>query len=222
MIDTPYRWVARVAGEGGPLLVCEAGAFADWTGAVHDEDWRLDPACDLARAEAVLYADDDEAEAGLLPFGPSGRHTGLIWEMEGGGVAEIATAGGASLLIMRSWVDRDDDGPRDHVTGAAARDQERPLPGDLDLPSGRVAVVWAAAPAAEVAAPPADAALDPPVRLSLPGILGVGAMLALRPGRYRVSHGSHDGAAGRFAPAGRPGDGDRSCRWVRLDRHADG
>jgi hypothetical protein len=48
------NWIANVGCEGGPLLVCAAPAFTGWGGAVLDEDYELDPACDLHRANAVL------------------------------------------------------------------------------------------------------------------------------------------------------------------------
>ncbi|MEV8517246.1 hypothetical protein [Dactylosporangium sp. NPDC051484] len=52
------------------MLVCDVDAFAAWGGAVLSPDYELDPACDLSRANAVLYAsDDEEFEAGLVRFG---------------------------------------------------------------------------------------------------------------------------------------------------------
>jgi hypothetical protein len=274
MTDTSFRWVARVGSEGGPLLVCAADAFTAWTGAIFDDDWELDPACDLARANAVLYADDDERDAAPIRFGPDGQSAGVIWEMEGAGIAEIAVAGSSpagsgaagtegagsggsgtegagsggsgtgvagidgagttdaevagvgiatvrehGLLVMRSWVDADaHDGPRRYVTGSDGRAAECHV-ADLDLPTGRIAVVWAATCAGDVAdlASKAAGALDEPVRLNSPGIRGVGAFLRVTPGRYRVRHGFHDGAAGRYAPEDGSGDGDWSCRWLRLD-----
>ncbi|MFC4066583.1 hypothetical protein [Actinoplanes subglobosus] len=223
MIDRHYSWVARTGNEGGSLLVCGAEAFADWTGGVFDEDWQLDPACDQARAEVVLHPDDDEVEAGLLEFGPERRHTGLVWQMDGAGTAEIAVdADRTSLLVMRSWVGADHDGPRRHVTGSAARDHH--TVGEIDLPSGRIAVVWAATPADEVIDLPAALAAgrDTPIKLDLPGLVGIGALLPIRPGRYRIGHGDHQGADGRYAPAGpATGQGDWSCRWLRLVHHTD-
>ncbi|BEL03329.1 hypothetical protein Q0Z83_015200 [Actinoplanes sichuanensis] len=213
MIDNTgsLSWVARIGNEGGPLLICAAETFDDWTGAVFDAEWQLDPACDLARAEAVLSPDDDEEEAGLLRFGPDGRHSGLVWQMDGGGVAEIATTGDG-LLIMRSWVGREHEGPRRHVTTPGARIGEVD-DGEIDLPTGRVAVVWAAAPAAEVVR-------SSPDQLDLPELLNIGALTSVPPGRYRIGHGHHDGADGRYAPAGPPVGGDHSCRWIRLERSA--
>jgi hypothetical protein len=237
MIDMLYSWITRVGSEGGPLLICDADEFTAWTGAIHDDDWQLDPSCDLARANAVLYAGDDELDAAPILFGPGDRHAGLLWEMDGAGVAEIATATASAnagpaepsgpaatetrgLLIMRSWVNADaHDAPRRYVTGLDARAVERTV-ADLDVPTGRIAVVWAATGAGEVAdlATRTAGALDEPMRLDVHGIRGVGALLRVAPGRYQASHGIHDGMDGRYAPANGTGDGDWSCRWLRLDR----
>ncbi|GIE30611.1 hypothetical protein Ait01nite_036560 [Actinoplanes italicus] len=58
-----HSWISRAGSEGGPLLICDADEFTAWTRVIHDDDWQHDPACDLARAIAVLYADDDELES---------------------------------------------------------------------------------------------------------------------------------------------------------------
>ncbi|GAB3845743.1 hypothetical protein ACFPIJ_38665 [Dactylosporangium cerinum] len=209
------NWIAKVGCEGGPLLVCAASAFADWGGAVLDEDYELDPACDLHRANEVLYPADDELEAGFVHFA---AHTGLVWEMDGPGVAEIASTHGG-LLIMRSWV-RNTDAPHRYVTGPAAADVEQPV-GELDLTGGGLAVVWAPVVAAEVG--PFPTAPPAPVTLDLDHIHGVGVLLPVRPGRYQVSRGSLTGTRGQYAPLeeqhGPPvagNDDDWSCRWLRL------
>jgi hypothetical protein len=215
------EWLAKVGCEGGPLLVCDASAFAAWGGAVLDEDYELDPACDLHRANAVLYpTDDEEYEAGFVHFGPSGARAGLVWEMDGAGVAEVA-AGDGGLLVMRSWV-RNTDAPHRYVTGPAAPRRELPV-GDLDVPGGRLAVVWAPVGAAEAGPLPPDG----PATLDLDHIHGVGALLPVRPGRYRVSRGSLHGTRGQYAPLeeqyGPPvagNDDDWSCRWLRLTPEA--
>lgn len=214
-----HSWFARVGCEGGPLLLCDAEAFAAWGGAVLDDDYELDPACDLHRATNVLHpSDDEELEAGAVRFGPHERHTGLVWQMDGAGTAEVATAGDTGVLVMRSWV-RNTDAPHRYTTGPAAPSRERPA-GGLDLPSGRLAVVWAPVAAADVTG------LDSPTvpaRLDVDHLVGIGTLLRVRPGRYLVRHGSLEGTRGRYAPAeehhGPPvpaGDADWSCRWLRL------
>ncbi|GAA1551423.1 hypothetical protein GCM10009827_085020 [Dactylosporangium maewongense] len=206
-----YEWVARVGGEGGPLLVCAEASFAAWGGAVLDDDYELDPACDYARAHAVLYpSDDDEFEAGLVRFGAD--QVGLVWEMDGPGGADVAV-GGDGLLVVRSWV-RNSDAPRRYAAGPAARERERPV-AELELSGGQAAVVWAPVDAGE--------ATRTDNRLNLEHMLGVGAVVPLAPGRYRASCGWLEGRRGRYAPAeeqhGPPVEGnddDWSCRWLRL------
>ncbi|MET7418833.1 hypothetical protein [Dactylosporangium sp. NPDC005555] len=215
-------WLARVGGEGGPLLICAADAFAAWGGAVLADDHELDPGCDLARATTVLYpSDDDEFDAGLVRFGDGGKHTGLVWEMDGPGTAEVAATGDGGLLVMRSWV-RNADGPRRYVTTPVARARELPVAG-LDLPTGRVAIVWAPVAATDVTGLPDGRSNAGPTALDLEHMLGVGTVLPLPSGAYRVSCGWLDGTRGRYAPAEEqhgppvPGnDDDWSCRWLRL------
>ena len=201
-----YEWVARVGGEGGPLLICSEASFAAWGGAVLDDDYELDPACDYAR---VLPSDDEDLEAELVRFGAD--QTGLVWEMDGPGGADVAV-GGDGLLVVRSWV-RDSDAPRRYAAGSAAREREWTV-AELDLSGGQVAVVWAPVGAAEV-----TRSGD---RLDLEHMVGVGAVVPLAPGRYRAACGWLEGTRGRYAPAGEQhgppveGDDDWSCRWLRL------
>lgn len=225
-VDRPrHEWLAKVGCEGGPLLVCEAAAFGAWGGAVLDKDYELDPACDLNRANAVLYpSDDEEFEAGFVHFGPADSQVGLVWEMDGSGVAEVAAAGDSSVIVMRSWV-RNTDAPHRFVTGPAAPAGERPV-GELDVPGGVLTVVWAPVAAAEVG--PLPTPVEAPVALNLDHLLGVGTVLRVRPGRYQVSRGSLVGTRGQYAPLeeqyGPPvagNDDDWNCRWLRLTRTGD-
>ncbi|WP_113704958.1 hypothetical protein [Nonomuraea lactucae] len=240
MIDTDpdpqprYVWLAKVGCEGGPLLVCEVDAFAAWGGAVLTPEYELDPGCDLSRANAVLYpSDEEEFETGLVRFGADDQHTGLVWEMDGQGLAEVATSGDDGFLVMRSWV-RNTDAPHRYAAGPAARNKETPT-AELDLQTGRVAVVWAPVGATEVgpfstieettAGLRALTEQDSPVKLDLDDLRGVGTLLRVRPGRYQVSRGLHEGTRGRYAPFEEqygppvPGnDDDWSCRWIRFAR----
>ncbi|MGV9310615.1 hypothetical protein ACWDR0_00275 [Streptomyces sp. NPDC003691] len=244
-----YLWEsATVASLGGPLLVCAADAFAAWGGAVYDADYELDPACDYARAWAAVHPDDDDLEAAFVRFGESGEHGGLVWEMDGEGTAEIACAGPAEgsgedgFLIVRSWIRPGrTDAPRRRAAGASPEEEQEA--GELELPGGRAVVVWAAADARETGSyPPPDADADAdgdgdtdragvPVgtlsRLRLDGQEGIGAVLRVAPGTYRVTHGWHEGTRGRYLPADEAhgparayADDDWSCRWVRFTRIA--
>ncbi|MFI1168620.1 hypothetical protein ACH4UM_34910 [Streptomyces sp. NPDC020801] len=230
-----YVWSsATVGSEGGPLLVCAADAFSNWGGAVHGTDYELDPACDYARAWSAVHPcdDDDELEAAFVRFGDRREHGGLIWEMDGEGSAEIALAGDDGFLLMRSWVPRDrTNAPHRRAAGASAAEEEEV--GVLELRSGQVVVVWAAVGANEIgsfvtpqendSSLSALTRLNPPVQLNLDHRLGVGTVLWVKPGTYRVTCGWHEGTRGRYMPEeewyGSPqpsADDDWSCRWVRF------
>ncbi|MFF6973970.1 MULTISPECIES: hypothetical protein [Streptomyces] len=227
-----YTWTsATVNSLGGPLLVCEADAFAHWGGAEHGPGGEPDPACDYGRA---LSAVDDE-ETGFIRFGDRGEHKGLLWDMEGEGTAEVALSADG-FLLLRSWLPQGGTAaPRRRAAGASPAEETEV--GDLELPGGRVVVAWAAAgsrendigsfadPGERAAALRALARLHPPVPLHLDHVLHVGALLSTEPGIYRVSSGWHEGTRGRSMPAeerhGPPraaGDDDWSCLWVRFSR----
>ncbi|MFE7131866.1 hypothetical protein ACFVIM_13475 [Streptomyces sp. NPDC057638] len=237
----PYVWQsAQVNSLGGPLLVCGLDAFPDWGGAVHDTGGALDPACDYARAWSALHPDDDDLDAAFTGFGDHRQHTGLIWEMDGEGSAEIARArrpatpagGDDHFLIMRSWIPRGrTNAPRRRAAGASPAEEQHV--GELELPSGRAVVVWAAVNADETgsyasareraASLKALARLNPPVPLHLDGQQGLGTVLWVRPGTYRVTCGWHQGTRGQYMPQEEPHgpapsatDDDWSCRWVRF------
>ncbi|MFL9684780.1 hypothetical protein [Streptomyces sp. KL110A] len=235
----------RVGSLGGPLLVCEVDSFSDWGGAVHSPDCELDPACDYARAWSAVHPDDDDLEAAFVCFGEHGEHAGLIWEMDREGSAEVAYARYRNVpageddnfLIMRSWIpDGRTDAPRRRAAGAPAAEEQEV--GELELLSGRVVVVWAAVNAHETgsyATPQERAAsikalarLNPPVQLNLDGQLGLGTVLWVKPGTYRVTCGWHEGTRGQYmseeemyGPAQSYADDDWSCRWVRFTRSDD-
>lgn len=184
-----YEWVGRFGGESGLVLITDAEAFRDWTGAVYDDDYQLDPDCDYARLMAIVFADDDEVDAASVG-------AGLAWQMEGGGVAEVATTEGG-LLVMRSWADDDQDpAPRDFVVGAEARTAERATTAELRVDSGEVTVVWSPVAASETT--------RRDMRLDTGGMLSIGMVAPLRPGRYTAACGF------------RHGD-EWACRWIRLE-----
>ncbi|WP_405605288.1 hypothetical protein OG741_37375 [Streptomyces sp. NBC_01410] len=239
--QSTYVWESTTVGsQGGPLLVCEVNSFSDWGGEVHSPDYELDTACDYSRAWSALHPSDDDLEAAFVRFGDHEEHAGLIWEMDGEGSAEIAYArrqnGPAdnddAFLLMRSWTPRNrTDAPRRRAAGASVAEEEEV--GELELRSGRVVVVWAAVGANETgsfATPQERAAslsalarLNPPVQLNLDHILGLGTVLWVKPGTYRVTCGWHEGTRGRYmseeemyGPPQSYADDDWSCRWVRF------
>ncbi|MEV7289596.1 hypothetical protein AB0O01_34455 [Streptomyces sp. NPDC093252] len=236
---------ATVASPGGPLLICAADAFAAWTGAAHDAAYDLDPGGDYARAWSAVHPDDDDLEAAIVDFGEHGQHRGVIWEMEGEGTAEIAQTtrtahrreapGADSFLITRSWIPRGSTPAPRHRAAGASPAEERGT-GELHLPGGRVVVAWAGLDAdgtgsyadarerAESIA--ALARLNPPVALHREDQAGLGTILRVTPGTYRVTHGWHEGTRGRYMPSEEAQgpvrkqyeDDDWSCRWIRFTR----
>ncbi|MFJ8295270.1 hypothetical protein ACIQ9R_05300 [Streptomyces sp. NPDC094447] len=238
--QAPYTWeAARVGSLGGPLLVCDLEAFSDWGGAAYGADYELDPACDHARAWSAVHPDDDDLEAAFVRFGDHEEHVGLVWEMDGDGAAEVAHArsrrgaagGDDNFLIMRSWIPAGrTDAPRRHAVRAES--EERAV-GQLTVRSGRVVVVATgvdadetgsyATPQEREASIRALGRLNPPVQLNLDGQLGLGTVLWVKPGTYRVTCGWHEGKRGRYMPEEEMygplqsyADEDWSCRWVRF------
>ncbi|MFK0215374.1 hypothetical protein [Streptomyces sp. NPDC090298] len=229
----------RVGSLGGGLLVCDIGAFSEWGGAVYDRDFELDPTCDHARAWSALHPDDDDLEAASVRFGSDQEHAGLVWDTDGDCAAEIAygrspqapAGDDDSFLIMRSWIPTGrTDAPRRYAARAVDEEQDA---GRLTLRSGRAVVVGSAVNADETgsyatpqereASIQALARLHPPVQLHLDDQRGLGTVLWVKPGTYRVTCGWHDGARGRYmseeeinGPARTSADDDWSCRWVRF------
>ncbi|MGW9211910.1 hypothetical protein ACWGR4_33690 [Embleya sp. NPDC055664] len=196
-----YSWSSATANTlGGPLLVCDADAFPHWSGAVHGPDYELDPACDYARAMSAV----DDRDAAIVTFGARHEHSGLVWDLEGEGTAEIATAADGFLLV-RSWIPPGrTQGPRRRAATAAATRET--AAGDLRIRGDRVVVVWAAAAARDN-----DIGPWPPT------------VLSARPGWYAVTCGWHEGARGRYmseaeihTPSPPSAEEDWSCFWIRL------
>ncbi|MFE2865641.1 hypothetical protein [Embleya sp. NPDC059259] len=196
-----YSWSPSTASTlGGPLLICDADAFPYWSGAVHRPDYELDPTCDYARAMSAA----DDADAAVIRFGDHHEHTGLIWDLDGEGTAEIATADDGFLLV-RSWIPLGrTQAPRRRAATAAAT--QEPAAGDLHIRGDHIVVVWAAAAAHETNIGP-----WPPT------------MLSAEPGTYKVTCGWHEGARGRYmpeaeihTPSPRSVEEDWTCFWIRL------
>jgi hypothetical protein len=164
------------------------------------------PDTDYARACEAL-----EGDAAMVTFGPGGSSQGLVWEIEGAGTADIAQ-GRDSFLLMRSWVDSEgkfQGAARDCALRSTADEQEVAT---VTFPSGRVAVVWAPVSSSDVTASRSGPIAVPlreapdtvePVQLDQPGIVGVGLLLHVTPGTYRVMCGTHE-------------DEEWDCRWARF------
>jgi hypothetical protein len=198
-----------------------AGHLEEWLGAWRDHTERgadfysanermlhveAKPDTDYARACEAL-----EGDAAVVTFGPGGSSHGLVWELEGAGTADVAQ-GSDSFLLMRSWVDGDgkfENAARDCALRSTDQEQEVAT---AAFPSGRVAIVWAPVASSDITARTATSAavpltessdMSPPLQLNQPGINGVGLLLRVTPGTYRVLCGAHE-------------DDEWACRWARF------
>ncbi len=139
--------------------------------------------------------------------------SGLFWEMEGSGVAEVGVSSDASELVMlRTWIDEDVSEQTAQAHVDARRDDEVEGP-ELTIASGKAIVAWSPiAPfdLAGIANPEALLALADtgPAELATQTMGGIGAVVRVKPGRYHVTHGAYE----------TPDDVEPSwsCRWCRL------
>ena len=116
--------------EGGPLLCLDAAASSCWRGAE-------DGAADYGNLCAEIDARPDFSAAILpLPGGP-----GVVWEMAGAGTADVFLRPDGSLIAMRAWLSEESAEELDRLVGAAASSRQEL--GDLAVPSGAIAVLWA-------------------------------------------------------------------------------
>ncbi|EDY52412.1 hypothetical protein [Streptomyces clavuligerus] len=214
---------------GGPLFVCGVDAFAHWGGAAHGPTGEQQPGRDFARAMAAV----DDLEAAFVRFGDGEEHTGFLWETEGEGTAEVALADDGLLLLRSPVPPGRAELPRRHAAGASAAEEREwggssPSTAAMSWSPGRrwarTRTTWLVrdSPGASRGAArphPAEPAGPAP---SGP-CLGVGTVLPLGPGTYRVTGGWHraprvPSASGEGARGSSSSDGGWNCSWVRFTR----
>ena len=169
--------VGIVAAEGGPLVIGDSNALREWRGIEEGGD-------DYRRACEVFVPTEVEGGTALTLRG----ERVLVWEMRGGGVADVFRVHEDEVRIVRVWTDT--DGPVD-VAVATMVGSESTILGEVDIPSGLIVVMWATE-SAEGVAEVGEGQLD--------GDFSVGnAALAVRcrPGRYRAVHDSIVGDFGQ-------------------------
>jgi len=119
-----------VASEGGPLLIADVSVARLWHG-IENGGADYDRACDI-------FDSDPNLEGALVEI-ESGH--GLLWEMEGAGIAGVYQLG-ATIVIARGWFGIDDW--RNATKLAATIDPINPvLLGSMDFSTGAVAILWA-------------------------------------------------------------------------------
>jgi hypothetical protein len=113
--------MGTVSGEGGPLLLTDLGTVTGWHGS--DEEYEL---------VCARFAGQSNSEGFAIAIGEG---AGLVWEMEGGGTANVFRRGAAYAVVARTWLDdpEDPDGPR---ALAEADATELVRIGELALTSG--------------------------------------------------------------------------------------
>ena len=167
------------------------------------------PDSDYSRA-----CDDLEGDVESVPVGEG---HGLVFDLEGAGLGDLFYAsGGSELLLSRSWVNnsKGENAAKAFVSKDRSGEVDAEL--ELELTSGTAAVVWAPVAAQDLLRESAEqddveavlahaAKLRAPVRLHMPGILGVGSLATLVPGRYRAHIGVHEAD-------------EWTVRWLRLAR----
>lgn len=117
--------------EGGPLLCLDARAAAVWKGA---ENGARDYAELCAKIDAQPYF-----SAAVIPIVGT---SGVVWEMEGAGTADVFIQSDGRVEIVRAWL------TEDTAEELAKLTERKPVSrvelGVIDIPSGVVAVLWAA------------------------------------------------------------------------------
>jgi hypothetical protein len=171
--------IGHVSGEGGPLLLVDWKTAPGWRGVENGGK-------DYERVCALLN-EEPRVEGRVVTVGSG---SGLVWEMEGGGTAEVFRRGSQYAVVSRTWLEDPDDLEASRML-AEAPVRDGIQIGELTIPSGVLAVLWA----------PEDGrafeSLDPE---GLPtgdmSMGGTGLTLQLEPGVYDCFHDSVTNGAG--------------------------
>lgn len=137
-----------------------------------------------------------EDESWVHEFGKKAR--ALFWDIGGPGVADVGvSADGDEIVLMRSWVDEEEDEAKARSLVDAPTETEE-SGGEITIPSGKAIVIWS--PVApfqlEGLSGPDDLAKlgddgkAPELDTELIG--GVGTVIKVKPGRWVVTLGSTD------------------------------
>jgi hypothetical protein len=130
-MDDQYKEIGHVSGEGGPLLIADREIAVHWRGAEAGSE-------DYDRACALLDSGGD-TELGTIAIADG---EGVLWEMEGGGTAEVFSRGPDHAVISRTWPENPDDEGAPRVLAEAPTGELEHF-AELRVTSGIVAVLWA-------------------------------------------------------------------------------
>jgi hypothetical protein len=147
--------------------------------------------------------------ATTISFG-EGCH-GVLWDIEGGGTAELAVAEDhAGFLLLRTWVN--DEQGQEEARKFAERSSEEKEMARAVIRSGKAVAVWSpVCPSDHVEGQDpgpwlrAAAEDESPVPLHQAGMQNIGILFPVQRGEYRVACGTHETE-------------DWSCRWARFVR----
>jgi hypothetical protein len=123
--------IGQVSGEGGPLLLVDWKTAPAWRG-IEDGGTDYERACAAVNEEPLV-------EGRVIAVGWG---SGLVWEMEGGGTADVFRRGSDYVVVSRAWLGAPDDreAPRRLAEAITA---DRTQIGELAIRSGVLAVLWA-------------------------------------------------------------------------------
>lgn len=152
--------LGNVSTEGGPLLLADRAALANWSGVEGDDYDRLCDALLISQPRALSV---DLAGAAAL-----------AWNVPTG-TADVWRTGPASVLLARAWVNEDEE---------LAQLAEPPMDssellGTVSIPSGWLVVLWATEPGNGVLA------VEPQDGLSVDlSVGGAALVIQVPPGDY--------------------------------------
>jgi hypothetical protein len=175
-----------VSSESGPLLLVDVRLLEHWGGTATGD------------YERVCQQLDERPQVPGLEVDVGGG-TAVVWELSGGGSADVFRRAN-ELLLCRSWADDDEAARR--VAQAPPASPTRI--GSLAVDSGWLLALWATGSADEIELPPS---LADGQAVEVAGVADAGLVASLVPGRYdawcdEIEH--PDGAARRcwLVPAG--------------------
>jgi len=115
--------------EGGPLLCVDATAAANWN---------TDPSGSDYYNLCASFEASPGSEAVLITIA---ARAAIAWEMAGAGTADVFRDIDGTMRIIRAWVNDDSSEEIERLANARSPNQTRI--GEIDIPSGRLAVLWA-------------------------------------------------------------------------------
>jgi hypothetical protein len=124
------KYLDEVSTEGGLLLLADANTARAWHGTEEDgSDYQR--ACRLFENSAV--------PGSIIPVG---QGQAILWDMEGSGTADVFLEEPDHLIIVRAWMD-DNDEEAVLFSLAALPLQSTTNVGSLEITSGILAIMWA-------------------------------------------------------------------------------